>query len=57
MDVKKVVGKILTGAVDAYNSFEEPEKVKLEGLGDVKMAEGKVSFEIPPCSVVLVSVS
>jgi len=57
MDVKKATGQILTGPVAAYNSFEEPEKVKITGFSDVKIAGGKLTFEIPPCSVVLVTLN
>ena len=43
---------ILTGKMQAHNTFEEPERVKEEVFEDVALTERGVSFTIPACSVV-----
>ncbi len=49
-------GTILTGAMKAHNTFDAPETVKTTDFTDITVANGKVSFTVPPCSVVKVSV-
>lgn len=50
---KCVNGSILTGRMDAYNTFEEPEKVKEEEFEDYTvMDNGNIKMVIPPCAVV-----
>ncbi len=43
---------ILTGKMQAHNTFEEPERVKEEVFEDVALTERGVRFTIPACSVV-----
>ena len=50
MDVKNAIGKILTGAAAAHNTFENPDTI---AITDLHVENGK--FTIPPCSVVLVT--
>ncbi|PHV69922.1 alpha-N-arabinofuranosidase [Sporanaerobium hydrogeniformans] len=45
-------GSILKGNMRDHNTFEEKEKVKLEPFTKIKIVDGQVHFEIPPCSVV-----
>lgn len=52
-----VKGAILTNKMDAYNTFDEPEKVKEEVFDDLQMTDGGVSFHIPACSVVSLEIA
>ena len=49
-------GRVLTGAMDAHNTFEAPEAVISAAFGAVKCASTpsgtEARFELPPCSVV-----
>nr|WP_300767545.1 alpha-N-arabinofuranosidase [uncultured Acetatifactor sp.] len=47
-----VKAAILTGKMQAHNTFEEPDRVKEEEFQDVALTERGVSFTIPACSVV-----
>ena len=55
--VSSVKAAILSGKMDAYNTFEEPETVKEEAFEDVKITDKGVSFTIPACSVVSLEIS
>ena len=55
MGVKSATGRVLTGPVGAYNSFEAPETVKVADFSDIKIENGKLTFELPPNSVLLVT--
>ncbi len=50
-DAKSVSAKILTGDMHDMNTFEAPDTVKEEVFNDVVLKAGKLSFTIPPCSV------
>ena len=49
-------GRVLTGAMDAHNTFEAPEAVTSAAFGAVKCESTpsgtEARFELPPCSVV-----
>ena len=47
-----VKAAILTGKMQAHNTFEEPDQVKEEEFQDVALTERGVNFTIPACSVV-----
>ena len=49
--VKAVRGTILTGEMRAHNTFEAPEEVHTEEFAGVTAAEDRISFTIPPRSV------
>jgi alpha-N-arabinofuranosidase len=49
---KKVSGHIIRGAMDDYNTFEEPEVVKKEAFDQVKLKESGFTMTLPTCSVV-----
>jgi len=55
-EMKSASGKILTGSVGAFNTFESPNNVKIQEYNDAKITGGKVTFEIPPNSVMLMTV-
>jgi len=55
MCVKSASGRILTGPMDAHNTFEAPETVKVVDFDGAKIADGKLTFEVPPNSVLLVT--
>jgi alpha-N-arabinofuranosidase len=48
--------KILTDRADAYNSFTDANHVSIKDFTELKLAGNGLSFEIPPISVMLVSV-
>ncbi|WP_460623695.1 alpha-N-arabinofuranosidase [Hymenobacter tenuis] len=51
---KTVSGRILTSAsVSDYNSFDQPNKVKLAGFKGAKKRGDKLAVELPPQSVVV----
>ena len=50
-------GTILTGAMKDHNTFDAPEVVKTADFTDITVADGKVSFTVPPCSVVKINVT
>ncbi len=49
--VKSARGSILTGDMKAYNTFEEQNKVTTKEYDQFKIADNKVIFTIPACSV------
>ncbi|MDL2301441.1 alpha-N-arabinofuranosidase [Lachnospiraceae bacterium OttesenSCG-928-D06] len=50
-EIKSVKGSILTGAMNAHNSFETPECVQTVSFDSCKMNGNKLNFTIPACSV------
>lgn len=48
-----VEGFLLQGAMDAHNTFEEPENVTEKEFRQFKMTEKGISLTMPPCSVML----
>lgn len=52
----KVSARILTGAMDAYNTFENPENVVLQDFTGVSVADDGLKFTLPACSVVEITV-
>ena len=54
-DAASVSGEILgNGDIHAFNTFKKPNAVKLRKL-DLAIRNGKVFFELPPCSVATVT--
>jgi alpha-N-arabinofuranosidase len=49
--VKSVKGTVLTQKMDAYNTFEAPDKVKPSDFTDYTITESGIRFNIPACSV------
>lgn len=54
--VSEVVGEILTNEMHAMNTFDEPENVHIVPFKDVKITDKGLSFTIPACSVVHLTV-
>ena len=54
---RTVSAKILTGAMNAHNTFEEPDAVKEESFEGVVEKDGTLSLEIPACSVICLRIS
>ena len=48
----QVTAAILREEMHAYNTFEEPEKVKEEAFDAYEIRDGKVCFTAPACSVI-----
>ncbi|MDO5417426.1 MAG: alpha-L-arabinofuranosidase C-terminal domain-containing protein [Lachnospiraceae bacterium] len=47
-----VNGQLLTGKMDDYNRFDQEPQVKVKALDGVEVKGKNVSFTMPPCSVV-----
>ncbi len=52
MKPKTVSGRILSGAMNAYNTFEEPSKVKPVEFDKVTITEKGFQFDIPAASII-----
>lgn len=50
-DIKGVEGAILTGEMQAHNTFENPDAVHTEKFDKVEIAGQNLKFTIPACSV------
>ena len=55
MENASVAARILTGKMDAYNDFEKSE-VNICAFDGLKKTKDGVQFEIPPCSVMEITV-
>lgn len=51
-EVKEIKAEILTGKIDAYNTFEEKECVKTAEFTDFALTKDGFTANIPACSVV-----
>ena len=49
---EKISGEILTGAMDAHNTFDKPDKVKDEAFSDYAITGDGLEVTLPPVSVV-----
>lgn len=52
LNPSSVEASILTGAMNAHNTFEDPECVKECRFTEFKAQDGKIVFTIPACSVI-----
>ena len=55
--VKSVKGEIVTGCMDAKNTFDEPDNVKTVDYDAVRIENGAIEFTIPACSVLKLEVT
>ncbi|MDO5573723.1 MAG: alpha-L-arabinofuranosidase C-terminal domain-containing protein [bacterium] len=49
--IQKITAGIVTGAINAYNTFEEPNKIQEQTFDQIKITGNKAVFTIPACSV------
>lgn len=49
--IHSVEAEILSGDMKDYNTFEQPSNVKICKMEDIKIENGRLIFNIPPCSV------
>ena len=55
--ISQIKARILTGAMTAHNTFDEPGCVKEEGFTDYRITEaGDLAVELPACSVVQIEI-
>lgn len=54
--IKAVKGSILSGEMNAHNTFEAPDSVVTRDFTDFTVKENHISFVLPPRSVMLVEV-
>lgn len=50
--IKSVKAEILTGGMDAHNTFDDPQKIKPVEFTDYKITDEGMNFKIPACSVI-----
>ncbi len=55
-DIKGVEGTILTGEMQAHNTFDDPEAVHTERFDRVEIGKQGLKFTIPACSVLHLAV-
>ena len=55
-EVKSVKGTILTGGMNAHNTFDAPETVHTAEFTDVTVKGNEIDFTIPPCCVLQLAV-
>ncbi|MCL2321697.1 MAG: alpha-N-arabinofuranosidase [Oscillospiraceae bacterium] len=53
---KSFASKILTGAINAHNDFDNPNQIKPKSFDDIKMAENGLCFTILPCSCLEITI-
>lgn len=56
-DIAEVKGTVLTEAMTAHNTFENPDKVHPVAFTEFKVDGNKVQFNIPACSVLHLEIS
>lgn len=55
--ISQIKARILTGAMTAHNTFDEPDCVKEEGFTDYRITKaGDLAVELPACSVVQIEI-
>lgn len=52
----KVSGRILSGAINAKNDFNDPNAVSIKEFAGIKIEGGKLSFTMPACSVAEITI-
>ncbi|MBQ7933464.1 MAG: alpha-N-arabinofuranosidase [Lachnospiraceae bacterium] len=55
-EVKSVKGTILTGGMNAHNTFDAPDTVHTVEFTDVTVKGNEIDFTIPPCCVLQLAV-
>lgn len=51
------VGSIVTGAMNAHNTFDNPNQVSEQSFNDFKLTAQGIDITLPPCSVVKLTVT
>ena len=54
--IKSAKAEILTGEMDAKNTFDAPDNVKVKAFDTLTLSEDKISFTIPKNSVMHIEV-
>ena len=47
-----VKGRMISGKMDAHNTFENPHAVKIEDVKHLDLAQDTFTVEVPPCSII-----
>ncbi|MDR0974327.1 MAG: alpha-N-arabinofuranosidase [Ruminococcus sp.] len=55
--LSRISGRILTGPIDAKNTFDEPENVKITEFNAFSTIGGVLKFTIPACSVIEIRIA
>jgi len=50
-EVQKAAGEMLTNTIYAYNTFDEPDKVKTQKVEAIKVSKDKLEVVLPSCCV------
>ncbi len=51
-DVSRVEGRVLSGGMGDYNSFDEPDRVQDRAFDDFRLENGILTAKVPSCGVV-----
>lgn len=54
--INSVKAEILTNEMTAHNTFANPDNVQIQQFKDIEVTGRRISFKIPPCSVMKISV-
>ena len=52
----KVQGEVLSGKMDAYNTFDAPHTVEPQSMDQICIKDGWIVAEMPPCSVAAIRI-
>lgn len=52
----KVQGEVLSGKMDAYNTFDAPHTVEPQSMDQICIKDGWIVAEMPPCSVAAIHI-
>ncbi|MDR0987395.1 MAG: alpha-N-arabinofuranosidase [Ruminococcus sp.] len=55
--LSRISGRILTGAIDAKNTFDDPENVKITEFNAFSTIGGVLKFTIPACAVMEIRIA
>ncbi|MCL2425033.1 MAG: alpha-N-arabinofuranosidase [Oscillospiraceae bacterium] len=51
VDCTNAKGRILTGSIDSFNDFDNPDNVVIESFNDIKCKPDSLNIKLPACSV------
>ncbi|MDR0904396.1 MAG: alpha-N-arabinofuranosidase [Ruminococcus sp.] len=55
--ISRIAGRILTGAIDAKNTFDDPDNVKISEFNAFSTIGGVLKFTIPACAVMEIRIA
>lgn len=55
-NIEDVKAEILTNDMAKHNTFSNPNQVKIQAFTEIEISGREISFQIPPCSVMQISI-